>query len=60
MTLANNPIEAGLDRFFKLGKSTDYLGRVALEKIAAEVSAVAWCGSPFDAPGQSAYRLCHL
>ena len=36
MTLANNPIEAGLDRFFKLGKPADYLGRAALEKIAGE------------------------
>ena len=35
MTLENNPIEAGLDRFFKMGKSADYLGREALEKIAA-------------------------
>ena len=35
MTLDNNPIEAGLDRFFKMGKSADYLGREALEKIAA-------------------------
>lgn len=34
MTLRNNPIEAGLDRFFKLGKEADYLGREALEKIA--------------------------
>ena len=36
MTLANNPLEAGLDRFFKLGKSADYLGRAALEAIAEE------------------------
>ena len=36
MTLYNNPIEAGLDRFFKLGKSADYLGREALEKIAQD------------------------
>ena len=36
MTLANNPLEAGLDRFFKLGKSADYLGRDALEAIAEE------------------------
>ena len=35
MTLANNPLEAGLDRFFKLGKAADYLGREALEAIAA-------------------------
>jgi len=34
MTLANNPLEAGLDRFFKLGKAADYLGRAALEAIA--------------------------
>ena len=36
MTLDNNPIEAGLDRFFKMGKSADYLGREALEKIARD------------------------
>jgi len=35
MTLSNNPIEAGLDRFFKLGKSSEYLGRAALEQIAS-------------------------
>ncbi|MEK9919801.1 MAG: dimethylsulfoniopropionate demethylase [Luminiphilus sp.] len=33
MTLNENPIEAGLDRFFKIGKSADYLGREALERI---------------------------
>ena len=36
MTLDNNPIEAGLDRFFKMGKSADYLGREALERIARD------------------------
>jgi dimethylsulfoniopropionate demethylase len=35
MTLSNNPIEAGLDRFFKLGKDSHYLGRQALEAIAS-------------------------
>ena len=35
MTLNDNPIEAGLDRFFKMGKPADYLGRDALERIAA-------------------------
>lgn len=35
MTLQNNPIEAGLDRFFTLGKDSDYLGREALEQIAS-------------------------
>ena len=35
MTLNDNPIEAGLDRFFKMGKAADYLGREALERIAA-------------------------
>ena len=34
MTLENNPIESGLDRFFKIGKAADYLGREALERIA--------------------------
>jgi glycine cleavage system aminomethyltransferase T len=34
MTLDNNPIESGLDRFFKMGKAADYLGREALESIA--------------------------
>ena len=36
MTLDNNPIEAGLDRFFKIGKPANYLGREALEKIAQD------------------------
>jgi dimethylsulfoniopropionate demethylase len=35
MTLNENPIEAGLDRFFKMGKAADYLGREALERIAS-------------------------
>ena len=34
MTLRNNPIEAGLDRFFKMGKAAEYLGQKALEQIA--------------------------
>ena len=34
MTLNDNPIEAGLDRFFKMGKAADYLGRETLERIA--------------------------
>ena len=34
MTLANNPFEAGLDRFFQLGKPADYLGQASLEEIA--------------------------
>ena len=33
MTLNDNPVEAGLDRFFKVGKAADYLGREALEHI---------------------------
>lgn len=33
MTLNDNPVEAGLDRFFKIGKVADYLGREALEHI---------------------------
>lgn len=36
MTLENDPFEVGLDRFFKMGKSADYLAREALEKIAAK------------------------
>lgn len=36
MTLENNPFECGLDRFFKLGKSAEYMSREALERIAAE------------------------
>ena len=36
MTLENNPLECGLDRFFKLGKSAEYMSRDALDKIAAE------------------------
>ena len=35
MTLNDNPIEAGLDRFFKMGKAAEYLGREALERIAS-------------------------
>ena len=35
MTLDNNPIESGLDRFFKMGKAADYLGKDALERIVA-------------------------
>lgn len=34
MTLRDNPIEAGLDRFFKMGKAAEYLGQKALEQIA--------------------------
>ena len=34
MTLRNNPVEAGLDRFFKMGKAAEYLGQKALEQIA--------------------------
>ena len=36
MTLENNPLECGLDRFFKLGKSAEYMSRDALDKIAAQ------------------------
>ena len=36
MTLENNPIECGLDRFFKLGKPAEYMCREALDKIVAE------------------------
>ena len=62
MTLANNPIEAGLDRFFKLGKSADYLGRVALEKIATEgVSSrlvrLTIAGAPLANP-RTVYAIC--
>ena len=39
VTLANNPIESGLNRFFKMGKTADYLGKQALEKIVAEGTA---------------------
>jgi len=35
MTLVNNPYECGLDRFFKLGKSAEYMSREALEKFAS-------------------------
>ena len=34
ITLRDNPIEAGLDRFFKMGKAAEYLGQKALEQIA--------------------------
>ncbi len=36
MTLDNNPLEVGLDRFFKLGKQSEYLGREALETISRD------------------------
>jgi glycine cleavage system aminomethyltransferase T len=36
MTLADNPFECGLDRFFKLGKAAEYMSRAALDKIAAQ------------------------
>jgi len=63
MTLANNPIEAGLDRFFKLGKPADYLGRAALEKIAAEgvssqLSRLIIAGEPVANP-RTIYDICN-
>lgn len=36
MTLANNPFECGLDRFFNLGKSAEYMSREALDQISKE------------------------
>jgi len=36
MTYANNPFECGLDRFFKLGKTAEYMSRQALDKIARD------------------------
>ncbi len=33
MTLDTNPMECGLDRFFQLGKSAEYLSRDALDRI---------------------------
>jgi len=36
MTIDNNPFEVGLDRFFKLDKAAEYLGREALQKIQSE------------------------
>ncbi len=36
MTLDNNPLECGLDRFFKLGKPAEYMCREALDTIAAQ------------------------
>ncbi len=36
MTLENNPLECGLDRFFKLGKGAEYMSREALDKVVAE------------------------
>jgi len=36
ITLANNPYECGLDRFFKLGKSAEYMSREALEEFASK------------------------
>ena len=34
MTPRDGPIDAGLDRFFKMGKAAEYLGQKALEQIA--------------------------
>ena len=34
MTYASNPLECGLDRFFKLGKAAEYMSREALNKIS--------------------------
>lgn len=36
ITRENNPFECGLDRFFSLGKSAEYMSREALERIARE------------------------
>ncbi|NNC98717.1 MAG: hypothetical protein HKN85_00905, partial [Gammaproteobacteria bacterium] len=36
ITLANNPFECGLDRFFTLGKPAEYMSREALDRIAGE------------------------
>lgn len=36
MTIDNNPLECGLDRFFKLGKEAEYMSREALDKIAEQ------------------------
>jgi len=36
MTLDNNPLECGFDRFLKLGKKAEYMSRDALDRIAAE------------------------
>jgi len=55
MTLENNPFEAGLDRFFKMGKQADYLAREALERIAEagpsrKLVRLAAGGEPVDPP----------
>ena len=36
MTLANNPLECGLDRFFKLGKEAEYMSRQALDRVSQQ------------------------
>ena len=36
MTMENNPLECGMDRFFKLGKPAEYMCREALDRIAQE------------------------
>ncbi len=36
MTLDSNPMECGLDRFFRLGKAAEYLSRDALDRISRE------------------------
>jgi glycine cleavage system aminomethyltransferase T len=63
MTLADNPLEVGLDRFFRLGKPAPYLARDALDKVAAAGPArklvrLAQHGEPIDPP-RDVYPVCH-
>ncbi|NIL94492.1 MAG: dimethylsulfoniopropionate demethylase [Woeseiaceae bacterium] len=61
MTLENNPLEVGLDRFFEMGKTADYLAREALEHIVAvgparKLVRVAAKGEPVGLP-RTSYAL---
>ena len=61
MTLENNPLEVGLDRFFEMGKTAEYLAREALEHIVAvgparKLVRVAAKGEPVGLP-RTSYAL---
>ncbi len=61
MTLENNPFECGLDRFFVLGKTAEYMSRSALDNIAAngvsqKMVNLKISGQPLQAP-RSTYQV---
>ena len=62
MTLDNNPLECGFDRFMKLGKDAEYMSRDALDRIAAEgirkkLVNLVISGSAHEGPRDVARRL---